>query len=199
MSAMKSIERWFAAYDDGEFARQQRSIPYSVIGPTTDRARLLFTTKPAAVLAAIGEAEIPRQFAMVGRYGLPSPRDSDWIAKLTRNGMVFLGDMDPPDLMTFAWLRERLGGRSLSFVGVSDTFLRLLKVSLSSVRTIALAPSEEQCLSVVGNVLPELSAMIGPGCAKCLHGGSKIELEGALSAAREPAESILRLTMSRRG
>ncbi len=35
-------------------------------------------------------------------------------------GLFFLGDADPPDLLTFAWLRAHT---SIAYLGVNDQFL----------------------------------------------------------------------------
>jgi len=98
------IENWFAERDgDGEFVRLPRAFPYSVIGPSnSESGSLLFTSKPHAVEAAFRD-EAPVGLAMVGRYGLPHPADVDWIRGMApTSGIMFLGDMDPVDLLVFS-------------------------------------------------------------------------------------------------
>jgi hypothetical protein len=80
-SSLCLIEKWFTDHDgDGEFALHERDTPYSVTGPTdtTDR-RMLFTTKPQAAMAVMGEQHFDQRFAIVGGYGLPSHDDVSWL------------------------------------------------------------------------------------------------------------------------
>ena len=69
--------------------------------------RVLFTTKPAIVSTVIEKCDAARDFGMIGRYGLPSVADLPWIRTMVGSReLFFLGDMDPVDLMVFAWLRQ---------------------------------------------------------------------------------------------
>ena len=42
--------------------------------------------------------------------------------------LLFLGDMDPADLMIFAWLREFLRPKSIVHLGVNDQYIAELAV-----------------------------------------------------------------------
>lgn len=192
MSPMKSIESWFAKHDDGEFVRHVRTVPYLVIGSTASDSPVLFTTKPAAVLGAIGGAQIPSELAVVGGCGLPTAADIRWIARFIRTNVLFLGDLDPPDLLIFAWLREQLRRKQPKFVGISDPFLHALGVQLSRSPTIPFTPSERESVPLLDSVLPDLPRLVGSACARCLRDGLKLEMEGVLGAVTKPGRSILK-------
>lgn len=69
---------------------------------------------------------------MIGRYGLPNQDDVHWLSALVGSrGLLFLGDMDPVDLMIFAWLRGHLRRSHIEYLGVSDAFLSLLKMRVT--------------------------------------------------------------------
>lgn len=118
------IEAWFERHDgDGEFARHGRMLPYTFVAPASDASTIVYTTKPAAVLAAVGD-KLPPPLGIVGRRGLPGASDPAWIRCLVGEGELrFLGDLDPVDLMVFAWLRWRLHPTPVAYLGVGDACL----------------------------------------------------------------------------
>ncbi len=194
--ATRLIERWFAKHDDGEFGpgrRVRRWFPYSVVGPTTDGAPIVFTTKPSVVLAAMDQDEVADGPGVIGRYGLPSRTDLAWMGGIIgARALLFLGDMDPVDLMVFALLRTSLSARQVTFVGVNDALLEAAGLSATTTVSIPLAPSEQQSLTLLGNVLPDLCDTVGRDCARLLEQGRKIELEGVRSC-RQGVAAIGRL------
>ncbi len=180
----KSIEAWFAAHnDDGEFVCGERTVPYSVIGPADSIGQVIFTTKPMILSTAIQSQDVNEEFGMVGRYGLPCKGDLRWICDLVGSRrLLFLGDMDPVDLMIFAWLRAILQARPVKYLGVSDDFLNSLQVCPTESLVIASAPSEEKSLVLLEKVFPDFRETVGHKCAKILMRGQKIELEAIVSA-----------------
>ncbi len=190
------IERWFAKHDDGEFGpsmRVRRWFPYSVVGPATEGTPIVFTTKPSVVLAAIDRGEVTAGPGVIGRYGLPSPTDLGWISGMIGpRELLFLGDMDPVDLMVFAWLRTRLSPKQVTFVGVNDALLEAAKISSTTTISLLLAASEQQSLTLLRNVLPDLGNTVGRNCVRMLEQGRKIELEG-LASSRKGVAAIVRL------
>ena len=189
--ATRLIEAWFAENEDGEYVSGTRARPFSVVGPTTDGAAIVFTTKPGVVVAALcpgAEADGP---GVIGRCGLLSRTDLDWIGGMigTRE-LLFLGDMDPADLMVFAWLRSSLGPRRVTFAGVNDALLEAAGLSATTALGIPLVPSEQRSLTVLRRVLPEIASTVGPNCARMLEQGRKIELEGVKSS-REGVAAIV--------
>lgn len=107
------IEAWFTEHNqDGEFVWDGRAVPYSIVGPSSHVERMVLTTKPLIVSIAIGKAS--ERVGMIGRYGLPQVSDLSWIRSIVgQRPLLFLGDMDPVDLMVFAWLRIHLLSRAI--------------------------------------------------------------------------------------
>ena len=71
--------------------------------------------------AAIHESGLSESYGMVGRYGLPNKADLAWIRKVIgKQPLLFLGDMDPVDLMVFVWLRASRV-RNRLYISVSTT------------------------------------------------------------------------------
>jgi hypothetical protein len=186
------VEKWFADHDaDGEFVCHVRAVPYSVIGPAPVAGSLVFATKPTLVSVAIHVEGSAAGLSLVGRYGLPREADLNWIIPMigTRE-LLFLGDMDPPDLMVFAWLRDRLRPKQVRFLGVNDQFLDVSGISAPESFAIPLAGSERRSLAVLPEVLPDFREIVGPHCAQMLESEYKIEIEAILNAAQSPAASL---------
>lgn len=179
----KLIREWFAEHDgNGEFVSGIKAFPYSVIGSTDSAGHIIFTTKPTIVSAIIHNCETAQDFGMVGRYGLPDASDLHWIRKMIGlRPLLFFGDMDPVDLMVFAWLRANLHSKCVTHLGVNDAFLKSLNIS--SVKTLSspCAPSELKSLVLLKKVLPYLREVVGQKCNKMLEKGYKIELDMIVS------------------
>ena len=173
----RMIDAWFAENEDGEFVSHMAAVPYSVIGPTTDGGRLIFTTKPH-VVAAIVEEEASGELGMIGRYGLPSHADLNWISELVGSReLLFLGDMDPVDLMVFAWLRAGLYPKSVAHFGVNDSLLGAFEITSTETLSIPFAPSEQRSVALLKEVFPDFGKTVGRSCTHMLERRQKIELE----------------------
>jgi hypothetical protein len=173
------IERWFAEHPDGEFVSNIRHCPYSVVGPPNDKGRMIFAGKTHLVSAAMDEGRLFGRFGMIGRGGLPTQADLHWIRELigTRD-VLFIGDMDPPDLMLFAWLRASLHPRNVLFVGVNDAFIQAVKIPSIKSLWMRCDPSEQLALPILKTIIPDLRKLVGGNCARMLEKGQKIELDG---------------------
>ncbi len=115
MSLAPQIEEYFARHDDGEFTRLPPEAPYSWVTPLSPGARLIYTTKPRVLAAAVARAPSVH-VGYLGRHGLPGAHDPEWIARLAAaHPLEFLGDLDPPDLLVFTWLCERIGQNRVTF------------------------------------------------------------------------------------
>jgi hypothetical protein len=173
------IEAWFAEHNDGEFVSGIREQPYSVIGPASDDGRIIFATKAHIASAVMYDGQISEEFGMISRGGLPSQTDLRWISQMIGTcEVLFLGDMDPVDLMVFAWLRAGLHPRRVTHVGVNDAFVKAAK--FSSIKTLwcPCDPLEQQSLPLLKEVLPDLTKTVGKNCARMLEQGQKLELDG---------------------
>jgi hypothetical protein len=184
------IEVWFQSHDDGEFA--QADWPVSVvIPPPSDHCRVIFTTKPRIALICIEDSRHPISFGLIGRYGLPSRCDVRWLDEISNSRrLLFLGDMDPVDLMIFAWLRASLAANRVVYLGLNDTLLTGLGLSSTETLTIPCSKSEQDALPLLDKVFPDFREEIGPNCTALLRQNQKIELEAFLSA-KELAARIL--------
>jgi hypothetical protein len=178
-----TVDEWFESVsEESEFVQIERSFPYSVIGPISIDAPIVFTTKPACVLSSICVHPECGSIALIGRPGLPSRNDLNWLRSFVgKHRLFFLGDMDPVDLMVFTWLRENLKPMSVEHFGVSDSFIEALKVQLPDSFIMSCAPSEISSLSCLAAVFPDFGSVVGDGCAKLLDEGRKIELEAVVS------------------
>lgn len=187
-----SISAWFAEHDDdGEFALGTRALPFSVIRPAGAAAPVLLTTKPSVVMPII-DREARHGFGMIGRYGLPDEADLRWILKVIgRHPLFFLGDMDPVDLMVFAWLRAVLRPRPVTYLGVNDDFFKALELPSTGSFSIPCGPSERESLAFLKRVFPDLTEKVGHKCAEMLDRGEKIELE-VIAGNRQKAATAMR-------
>lgn len=176
------IEEWFSVHDgDGEFALHARSVPYSVIGPSGSGSVLLFTTKPAPVWASISGLNGHRHFGLIGGSGLPSASDVTWIrAVQSSRPLAFLGDMDPVDLMIYAWLRARLYPTAVAYLGLGDAILGAADPSILRHSQLALTHSERGAVTLLQKVFPDCQETVGLGCFKFLEDGFKIEVDSIL-------------------
>ena len=190
--SVRLIEAWFAEHDgDGEFVRLPKSAPWTVIAPNSPTASVILTTKPAIVAMALHQSDLPNKLGMVRRYGLPGTHDVSWIRQVVGQGeMLFLGDLDPVDLMVFSWLRTQLQPTPTHYLGINDTFLSVLQLAVPKSHTLASAPSEQAALALLPKILPELPELVGPQCADLLSRGRKIELDAVVSLCHSAAPIV---------
>lgn len=189
--ATKTIEAWFEANRDGEFVVGSEAGPHRVIGPANERGRIIFATKASLATSAIEDSSRCSEFGMIARGGLPGDADLRWIRNVVRKAdLWFLGDMDPADLMIFAWLRQRLLPKRIKYLGVSDAYLAALQLLVPETFIMPCSESERQSLSTLASVFPDVRETVGPTCASLLEQGRKIELE-AIVSAQQTAGPIL--------
>ena len=192
LDRLESIHEWFESIsDDVAFPCNERAFPYTVIGPTSATSAVIFTTKPFCVLSSTRTDPEFATMALVGRSGLPSREDLPWLRDfIGQSPSFFLGDMDPADLMVFAWLRENLKPCDIHHLGVSDAFLRKLDVRLPDSFVMRCAPTEISSLTFLAEVFSDFREVVGSNCAKLLEEGRKIELEAVVSALGESAPIV---------
>ncbi len=190
-----AIEEWFRQCgDDIEFVRGERADAYMVIGPSETKATTIYVyaTKPSCVLEAKWKYPNFDGVGIISRTGLPNTSDASWIRDLLgQHELMFLGDMDPVDLMVFAWLRAHLDHTQMTYLGISDSYLNQLRVVLPQTFIMSCAPSEQASLSFLGTVLPDFRELVGPDCAALLDKGCKIELEAVASSLGPPGPLLL--------
>ncbi len=185
----KLIQSWFAKHDrEGEFTSNARACPYSVIGPADAAGRVIFTTKPTTVSVIFHRCGIQRGVGMIGRYGLPDDADLAWIRRIVgRRALLFLGDMDPGDLLVFAWLSARLRPRRVTHLGINDVLLEALRIRPSPSLVIPCEAFERKSLAFLNKEFPAFRETVGPRCAAMLDQGDKLELEAVLHGPKKSA------------
>jgi len=191
-SAGDLIDEWFDGRQaDGDFVRYDRSVTYSILPPARRGAPIIYSTKTNAIATAMDNDEADADFGFIMRYGLPSRADATAIRRLVGSDeLCFLGDLDPSDLMIFAWLRARLRPKRVRFLGISDWYLDRLKAKLPESFTIQLSRSEQRSLPLLRRVLPDVNTLVGEQCGELLARRRKIELEAVVSALG-PGKSIV--------
>ncbi len=161
--AAELIERWFLEHrDDGEFAFETGPGTFSVVAPRSGTAGIILATKGALVASAIRACAGGTDVGMIARYGLWHHAEIAWIRKAAANHpLLFLGDMDPADLMIFCWLRLRLRPKRIQHLGVNDAYLDALGVDLPRPFIMRRSPSERKSRPVLARVLPDLRDVVG--------------------------------------
>jgi hypothetical protein len=149
--------------------------------------RLLYCTKEALCQRWVMDEVFPAGWVALSRYGLPTPEYLDEIGlhrARHRLPLLFVGDLDPLDLTTFALLRGSHAKPPVVYAGIDDRWLALCE--RNAVRKHALEEAlltmgtlEREHLSIARDLLPDLEDLIGPRCLALLESGKKLELEGA--------------------
>jgi hypothetical protein len=177
------IEAWFAEHDsDGEFAFGVGTTPCGLLRPGGSAAPVIYTTKPTVVSTGIDRWAALQTFGVVGKYGLPDRTELNSLCAMTRDrNIVFLGDMDPVDLMIFVWLRMMLQSASIAHYGINDRFLGTLAPASGASQSIPLSLSEQEACVLLEKVFPDMDDLLGPQCRRLLAQRRKLELEAILS------------------
>jgi hypothetical protein len=102
---------------------------------------------------------------------------------------MFLGDMDPVDLLVYAWLRASLRPRQVVHLGINDAFLSRLRTTSTEAVSVPCVPAERNSLDLLKQVFPDVGATIGPKCIALLERGEKLELDGMLGGG-DVAEAL---------
>lgn len=175
------IRDWFATHEDGDFLISPRSHPFSVVPPIRTTEAVIYCTKQHCVSRLIHDIGRPPFFAAVLRGGLPSDVDVDWLASIVGSRrLLFLGDTDPPDLLIFAWLRERI---DIRYLGISDQLLTRCAVPRSDNLLIPLSDTESAAMPLVSQLFADSQSQLGNWCSNLLASRRKIELEALFNFA----------------
>lgn len=184
-----AIRDWFASHQngDGDFFVAAGCDPFTVIPPRSTNNTIIYSTKKHNVLRLAHDLGSELAFGAVLRCGLPSSEDIDWLRTFVGSRrLIFLGDADPADLLTFALLREHL---PIEYIGLTDQLLTKAEVEPGDHLTIALSDSEAAALPLLSDCFGELSSHLGYWCSSLLSSSRKIEVEALLSFANcSPSE-----------
>lgn len=177
------IREWFAAHEDdgGDFFACTSGYPLSVVPPKPTTETTVYCTKTHCLHKLVHDLGGKQSFAAIMRGGLPSDDDLDWLrSQVASQRLLFLGDADPADLLTFAWLRECL---PIKYCGLSDSLLLQCGVELRDNLTIQLAESDVAALPLLTECFGNLQDDLGSWCSGLLSSGRKIEVEALFSFA----------------
>lgn len=190
----------FGNYNEGDFARPNRSAPYSLVLPRSMPATWLYVTRPPIVQHIFWD-DPHFEFGILSRGGTPSEAEATILCDLLRGSVVgFLGDLDPPDILKFAWLQEAIQPCALSFLGISDALLKGAGVGTTERIAFAMADLEALALPVLTEYVPNLAELVGPRCHAVISESKKCELEGVLSfGEREKLRRYLKRQMKKIG
>jgi hypothetical protein len=200
---------WIDPLDPEEWMRSL-SLSTRVPNPTS----LLYFTKggPAHMIGTEWAAALPKRTAILIRSGVATTTYATIVrreALRARCRVRFMGDLDPEDLAIYLSLeyggyRMRPSPRSavpIVYAGINDAWIDAAEAALSSSRrrrswpfpecvAIEMNGDEQRFLRTLEEVVPPLERWVGPRCARLLHAGMKIELEGVLNPNIYPASYL---------
>lgn len=178
------IDHWFSGdFEDGDFIRADRCACYFVLAPLASSKVVYYFPKSSIAFAAAQKVEGPIDFGIISHSGLPNEVDVDWLVTAIGNRqLLFIGDLDPADIMIFAWLRDRLSSLRVTHLGINDLFLERVKVVVPRRYQIRMRSSEVTACVAITQTIPDLAQMLGPNCFQVLANGYKIEIEAIISS-----------------
>src|ERR1043165_8319158 len=180
MDVAELINAWFdvPAHEDGDFIRPERTYAFEIIGPNRNATRIIYCTKQSITHRLLNECNCPLECGVVSRGGLPDAADIDWLRNLIgQRELVFLGDMDPADIMIFGWLRAMLQPVSVTHLGINNQLNLRLGYPTPERHRIKLCRTENNAVSRLEEFVPDVEDVLGVECLNMLHSGYKIELE----------------------
>lgn len=176
----KVIETRFAnCPNGGEFMLLDNTYPYKIYSNEANAQQVIYATKSHASLALW--PKLLHGSDLIARPGLPDESSLRWLDFVGQRPVQFLGDLDPPDLLTFLWLRESLPEMDLSYAGISDTFLAACGADVPENYLIDLSLDEQEAYTSLRPFIEPLSDEIGAFCLAILQRGKKMELEAVVS------------------
>lgn len=142
----------------------------------------VYSTKARSLLSR-GSFET-ESAALIGTYGVPTPDRLDWLcasASASQNRVGFLGDLDGPDLLTFAAIQSRCLSE-VSYLGISDDLLERLSIPISSLSEYIMSSSNDDvaAFEFLNQSSFSATSFVGKHCASILESKRKIEVEALL-------------------
>lgn len=179
---VREIEAWFRDHGNGEFVVAPSSQPSKVVGDRSTARTVIYTTKLHCLRANLSAFDVVHPVLIVGRCGLPLPTDLIHLNELpVGTNCWFVGDADPPCILTFAWLRAHA---VIGWLGVNDELLNRNPTSDRGRLEIEMSDAEKLIMPALPNLCPDFGDFLGPQCREMLDRGFKIELEGAMMHLR---------------
>ncbi len=189
------IRDWFSSHaDEIDFFVAPRSYPFAVFPPATAADAVIYCTKKQCLYHLVEKLNAAASFGAIMRGGLPSDTDMHWLQSIVGSRrLLFLGDADPPDLLLFAWLRQRM---NISYVGTCEQLLAKCGVPLGENLTIPMSNSERAAMPLLRRHLPDAGEVVGEWCYDLLESEHKIELEALFSGATVKPEEMQSFLMA---
>jgi hypothetical protein len=196
-----------------ESIAEARDYPLHVVAAHGIRRKIVYATK-ADWLFWLTDARrsIPTDVGILWRHGPLGPDELGCVGGVVRQfnaPAAFVGDLDPLDLVTYASLTLPQGPVAISYLGVSDTWLRSCVRDLASAAgppfsslCIPMTPVERSSLERLWQLPIDWASILGPECIALLKSGVKLELEGASNPdlySRAFVEHLLALLFQRGG
>jgi hypothetical protein len=129
---------------------------------------------------------------LITRFGLPREEDIAWLREfIGKRQLSFLGDLDPLDVMIFAWLRQRLAPVEVVHHGINDSLIAALDVVMPNGYRIQLNSTEAAAVAELDELIPDIHDVLGPVCFRVLNEGYKIELEAVMTAMGGTSVTLL--------
>lgn len=179
IEAIERIVKRFIEHDDGEFTRCEPGQLGSIREPTAGTRQVVYATKPSSCLRLLDQSNNGEAVAAAGCYGVPPNDGVAWLRAFAKDRTVFfLGDADPVDLLTFAWLRFQM---PIIYLGINDSLVQSAGMTLENRFTIPLSDSEVLAMPLLAEVCPDYSELLGPQCSTLLESGRKLEVEAMVS------------------
>jgi hypothetical protein len=189
MDVSLSIERWFATYNEtADFLSPSRRDFFRVIGPRKNADRIIYCTKASIVDRIIEEHGNEFDVGAICQYGLPVETDIGWLLDtIGERRLLFLGDLDPADIMIFAWLRARLPRARVTHFGINDELISRLEYEIPPNHQIPLNDTERKSVTQLKTFVPDFAELLGQKCLAVLDSHFKIELEALLLGPGNPS------------
>lgn len=188
------ILQWVSTHQDEDVVINRRLVPYSVIIPRKHCSSIIYSTKPHVVMHYLPSILGTSGCGLVGRYGFPDVDECTWLLKLTGRGfMLYIGDLDPIDLLVFRLLRHFLKGR-IRYVGIGDTAIGVINETSLKRCKQRCSNNESETFHEFIDVLLPLTSEVGQRSFGIINDGNKIELEsiGLKRAMKQNLEARIR-------
>src|SRR5262245_40675597 len=181
-SCAERIEAWFdnPANEEGDFFRGWNA--YWLRSPRANTGRVLYLTKQHVLSRIFETATEDLDIGYICFPGLPLRADAAWLTAFVGNRrLIFFGDLDPADVMIFAWLRARLPAANVIHFGLNDGMQQRIGYSMPSNCQIRLNTPERNAVANIEQFVPDMRDLLGPNAFDVWQNGFKFEVETLLS------------------
>lgn len=186
------IVAWFNEHEgEDDVTNSYRTSAFRVIPPINDSETILYCAKSEYIERICWKISQDFSVPIVGRYGLPSETDVIWLRSwLGDRPIYFIGDADPSDLLTYAWLRKRM---PISYLGISDALLDQFGVPWGENLRVGLPTAVMSAMPLIEQELPDLAELIGERTYQFLLSGKMTDVVLLSTFATASPESMAKV------